>query len=128
MTINITILISLLAILLNHSVTSYQLEHPMNKTLTISEYASGYGFRVLTMYGTNSDDGDLLGTDFCFTVSEDDGVIISTRRCGRTRGCFWSEPEEYHTADGFFVAVQDVIRAFGRGNLWHSRIGKLERW
>lgn len=101
----------------------------MNKTLTIGEYASRYGFRVLTMYGTNSDDHDLMGTDFCFTVSEDDdGVIISTRRCGRTRGCFWSEPEEYHTSDGFFVAVQDVIKAFGRGNLWHSRIGKLERW
>lgn len=94
----------------------------------------GVWYRMMTIYAS-SDDGTGQGvgdTDFKYTIEEDSesGLYVYEQRCGRTRGCFWTDMEEswfsrYHS---FFEAVQEIIREFGHERVWHSRIGKLERW
>ena len=109
------------------------------KTLNIGFYRHGVTtlgvwYRMMTIYAS-SDDGTGQGvgdTDFRYTITEDSkyGLCVYEQRCGRTRGCFWSDPEEarFSTDKGFFNAVQEIINAFSYDRIWHSRIGKLERW
>lgn len=108
------------------------------KTLSVGLYRSGvttegFHYRRMSIFAS-SDDGTGQGvgdTDFHFTVIEDcDGLAVYEQRCGRTRGCFWTDPEEarFSTDKGFFNAVQEIINAFSYDRVSPSRIGELERW
>lgn len=94
----------------------------------------GGWYRMMTIYAS-SDDGTGQGvgdTDFKYTIEEDseNGLYVYEQRCGRTRGCFWTDPEEsrFSTDKGFFNAVQEIINAFSYDRVSPSRIGELERW
>lgn len=108
------------------------------KELSFGFYRSGvttFGdwYRMMTIYAS-SDDGTGQGvgdTDFKYTITESRGRLsVYEQRCGRTRGCFWTDPEEscFSTDKGFFNAAQEIINAFSYDRVSPSRIGELERW
>lgn len=70
------------------------------------------------------------GTDFHVEISElEDGVIlVEERRCGRSRGSFWSGSQNYYT-DHFWLTVQEFVNRFGgMENISNCRIGCIEQW
>ena len=108
------------------------------RDLRIGHYKSGitdYGnwIRTMSIYASTDDgSGKAPGdTDYHFTLIQDEyGLKVYEQQCGRTRGCFWTDPEEsrFSTDKGFFNAVQEIINAFSYDRVSPSRIGELERW
>lgn len=70
------------------------------------------------------------GTDFHVEISElEDGAILAEiRNCGRSRGSFWSDSQNYYS-DHFWLTVQELVNHFGgMKNISNHRIGSVEQW
>lgn len=71
------------------------------------------------------------GTDYRVEISElEDGTVeVSESHCGRSRGCFWTEPEIMFEGSHFWLAVQNYIRNWGGwSEISDQRIGEIDRW
>ena len=71
------------------------------------------------------------GTDYRIAVYEDcDGVVtVEESHCGRSRGCFWTEPEIVFEGGNFWLTVQNYIRNWGGwSEISDQRIGEVDRW
>ena len=101
----------------------------MNKCLSCGNFTVNGNFKCFSFYGER--DCGSMGTDYhieiCYTP--DEGVTITEWLCGRTRGCFWTDPEESYSSEGFWTEVMNQVRRFGGLDaIGPSRIGSLESW
>lgn len=77
------------------------------------------------------DQEGINGTDYRVEICElEDGTIeASESRCGRSRGCFWTEPEVVFEGSHFWLTVQRLIRDYGGMKaISDTRIGQVDRW
>ena len=71
------------------------------------------------------------GTDYRVEISElEDGTVeVSESHCGRSRGCFWTDPEVMSEGSHFWLTVQNYIRNWGGwSEISDQRIGEIDRW
>ena len=105
-------------------------EIAMNNAYLSRGHFCVYGNIKRFSFYAESGDGE-WGTDYFIEIgyTPEDGVTYSESHCGRTRGCFWTDPEEFNLgSDGFWTAVLEEVRRFGGLEaIWPSRIGSQER-
>lgn len=100
----------------------------MNQYLNRGHFYQNGNFKEYSFYGETS---GICGTDYHISVcySPEEGVTVSESLCGRSRGSFWTDPEESYSSEGFWKTVLDQVRRFGGlDEIWYSRIGSQDSW
>ena len=84
--------------------------------------------RSFTFYAQDCE--GIHGTDYRVAVYDCDGVVtVEESHCGRSRGCFWTEPEVMFEGSNFWLTVQNFIRNWGGwSEISDQRIGEIDRW